>query len=76
MSTIWSRTPDKKAKKICKVDPKISGKFCSITYLHLLSPNPSILKTFPTKSRLVNAKQKEKNGARQAKEEERRESKK
>ena len=48
----WARLSQggriKRQKKSCEVDPKISWKFCSITRLHFLSSNPSILQTIPT----------------------------
>ena len=53
MSTIQSRTPEKKAKKHVTLTWKLPWKSCSPTHLPFLSSNPkilkSLLKTFPTK---------------------------
>lgn len=76
MSTIQLSRP-KKRQKPRNVDPKIPMKPCSTSSL---VSNPTVLKAFPkcqffpTKWILVNAQQKKKNGARKAKEEERKES--
>ena len=77
MSTIQSRTPEKKAKKKCNIDLKISMKSCSTTHLPFLSSNPKIVKacpkTFPTKMKPTKCPTREKNEARKAKKEGRRE---
>ena len=53
MSTIQSRTPEKKAKNYVTLTWKSPWKSCSIAHLPFLSPNPKTLKTFlktiPTK---------------------------
>ena len=53
ISTIQSRTPEKKAKKHVRLTCKSPWKSCSIAHLPFLSPNPKILKAFlktlPTK---------------------------
>ena len=53
MSTIQSRTPEKKAKNHVRLTCKSPWKSCSIAHLPFLSPNPKILKAFlktrPTK---------------------------
>ena len=59
MSTIQSRTPEKKAKNTCNSDLKISMKIL-FHYPPLLSSNSKILKLFPPKLRLLNAQQKKK----------------
>ena len=75
MSTIQSRTPDKKGKKnhVTKTW-KLPWKSCSTTHLPFLSSNPKIrkafLKTFPTKKKPTKCPATEKkNEARKAKKE-------
>ena len=47
MSTIQSRTPEKKAKNHVTLTWKFPWKSCSTTHLPFLSSNPKILKAFP-----------------------------
>ena len=82
MSTIQSRTPEKKAKETSNVDPKISMKILfhyppTFPFIY----NPKIVKvfpkTFPTKMKPTKCPVREKkNVARKAKKEGRRESEK
>ena len=79
MSTIQSRTPEKKAKNHVRLTWKSAWKSCSIAHLPFLSPNPKILKAFPktlpTKMKPTKCPAREKkNEARKAKKEGRRES--
>ena len=64
MSTIQSRTPEKKAKNHVRLIRKLPRKSCSTTPLPFLSPNPKILKaflkTFPTKMKPTRSPAKEK----------------
>ena len=59
MSTIQSRTLEKKAKKPCNIDLKIS----SYPKIQIVA----FLKTFPTKMKPTNAQQGKKNEARKVK---------
>ena len=60
MSTIQSRTPEKKNKDHVTLTWKSPWKSCSIAHLPFLSPNPKILKAFlktlPTKTKPTNYK--------------------
>ena len=64
MSTIHSRTPEKKAKNHVTLTQKLPRKSCSTTHLPLNSSNPKILKaflkTFPSKMKPTKCPTKEK----------------
>ena len=70
MSTIQSRTPEKKAKNPVRLTWKFPWKSCSTTHLPFLSSNSKILKaflkTFPPKWSLINAQQKKKKWGRKS----------
>ena len=71
ISTIQSRTPEKKAKNHVTLTWKLPWKSCSTTRLPFLSSNSKILKaflkTFLTKMKPTKCSAKEKNEARKAK---------
>ena len=74
MSTIQSRTPEKKKKNHVTLTWKSPWKSCSIAHLPFLSPNPKILKAFlktiPTKmkpTKIMSSKRKKKWGKKSAK---------
>ena len=77
MSTIQSRTPEKKAKNHARLTCKSPWKSCSITHLPFLLPNPKILKAFlktlPFKMKPTKCPAREKKWARKGKKEGRRE---
>ena len=64
MSTIQSRTPEKKAKNHARLTCKSPWNSCSTAHLPFLSPNPKILKAFlktlPTKMKLSKCPAREK----------------
>ena len=60
MSTIQSRSPERKARNHVKLTWKLQWKSCSTTHLPFLSSNPDILKTFPTKMKPTKCPAKEK----------------
>ena len=80
MSTIQSRTPEKKDKDHVTLTWKSPWKSCSIAHLPFLSPNPKILKAFlktlPTKMKPTKCPAREKKWGKKSEKEGRRESKK